>query len=100
MPCLEFLANRAFEVILEERVVVQPRVTGREGISRIEVPGAVLRKVEAPFDMRAHIHRRAAGKNKGSKPCESQSSEASHVSPPLSTPVAKAVPSVRRGDRS
>ena len=56
----QLLFDGALNVVLEERILVESRIAGRQGVSRTPVIGAILREVEAALDMRAHVERRAA----------------------------------------
>ena len=59
------LFHFALHVILEERILVEPRVAGRELVRRTPVVSVIPREVDAAVDMRAHAHRRrAAGSRK------------------------------------
>jgi hypothetical protein len=57
---LELLPDRAFKVVLEERVVVQSWVSSRQRVGRTEIPGPELGEIDAPFDVGAYVHGRAS----------------------------------------
>jgi hypothetical protein len=59
VPDLERLANRAFEIVLEERVVIESWISRRQRVGRTEIPGPELGEIDAPFDMGAYVHGRA-----------------------------------------